>query len=243
MKIDGRSTRFHERTKIDLPLEVVYHEGVDQIWRERTRTEEVTICGGGFTLSRPVEPQRLVQLRLPMPKQYRLFDHSKEQYEVWGVVRYVRLLELDSPDVIRLKVGAALIGNHPPRTFNEDPTRLYDLKPVLRQQSLWDLREQARVAGRYARSFEDRRSVELSVSLESVSDDGRITERVPAATSNISESGMAVKVTFNGEIPRYVIVKSFNQSLCLLAKVCAVTELTPQTFRLHLHFISGKWFV
>ena len=244
MKIESKSTRFHERTRLEIPVEVIYNENTESAWHEQTRTEELTICGGGFTLSHPIEPKRLVHLQLPMPKNYRLFDFGKTQYDVWGVVRYVHLLEENLQNEIRLKVGAALVGNNPPRSFLLDPHTLYDLKPVLRKQSLWDLREIPRQTGRYVRSSENRREIEIKVVLETLNEQGRIIETVVAETENISESGMALKVKFSASCPRYVLVKTINNSLSLLAKVRGARVLdADNNLRLHLEFLSGKWFV
>ncbi len=244
MKVEGKSTRFHERTRLEIPVEVIYNENTERAWREQTRTEEVTICGGGFTLSRPVEPKRLVHLRLPMPKNFRLFDFGKAEYDVWGLVRYVRLMQANRRDGIRLKVGTALVGNNPPRSFLRDPATLYDLKPVLRHESLWDLRELPRQTGRYVRSAEDRRKISVKIILETINDQGQIIESVVADTENISESGMAVKTKLPAGAERYVLVKTINKSLSLLAKVRGAYALgADNNLRLHLEFLSGKWFV
>jgi len=239
-----KSTRFHERTKLAIPLEVIYNENAEIAWREITRTDEVTICGGGFTISRPIEPKRLVHLKMLLPKQFRLFDYGKTHYDIWGLVRYVRLVDSSVPNRICLKVGAALVGNHPPKSFVQDPTTHYDLKPILRNQSLWELRELPRHTGPYVRSAEDRRQFNVSMLLENISDDGQITETVLAETQNISESGMAVTARITTAQPRYVVVKTLSQNLRLLAKVRGVHPTDDERIRrLHLEFISGKWFV
>ncbi len=244
MRVDGKSTRFHARTKLEIPVEVIYSETAENAWTEQTRTEEVTICGGGFTLSRPVEPKRLVHLRLPMPKGFRLFDFGKTHYDVWGVVRYVRLIRTNIQDRIWVKVGAALIGPHPPSSFLRDPHTLYDLKPVLRNQSLWELREIPRHTGPYIRSADERREIEIKVILETINEQGRIIESVSADTQNISETGMAVITKFSAHCPKYVLVKSINKSFSLLAKVRGVQVLdSDNKLRLHIEFLSGKWFV
>lgn len=239
-----KSTRFHERTKLEVPLEVIYNENAEIAWREITRTNEVTICGGGFTVPRPIEPKRLVHLKMLLPKQFRLFDYGKSHYDVWGLVRYVQLVNSNTPNKICVKVGAALIGNHPPKSFVQDPTTLYDLKPVLRNQSLWELRELPRHTGPYVRSAEDRRPIAVSMILENISDDGQITETVLAETQNISESGMAVTARIYDLQPRYVVVKTISQNVRLLAKVRGVHPTDDEKIkRLHLEFISGKWSV
>lgn len=242
MKPEIKSTRFHERTKIAVPLEVIYNETAETAWRERTETEEVTICGGGFTLTRPLEPRRLVHLRMPLPKQFRLFDFGKKEYDVWGLVRYVRLIDAGNNGKICLKVGAALVGSEPPRSFLNDPATLYDLKPVLRNGRLWQLRELPRTTGPYARSAETRRPLRMRLTLQKVDDGGRIIESMPAETQNVSESGMAVTTRVSLQAARYFLVKTADGS-SLLAALRGSYRLNDEIARLHLEFISGKWFV
>lgn len=244
MKIEEKSTRFHIRTKLEIPLEIDYSENAESSWRETTQTEEVTICGVGFTLSRPVEPKRLIHLRLPMPKKNRLFDYGKEIYDIWGVIRDVQIIQTNSPNEIRIKVGTALIGEKPPSSFLHDPTTLYDLKPILRDQSLWDFRELPRRAGKYARSFEERRNIVTNVIFETINEKGQIIESVEAETQNISESGMAAITKSSTQCPAYVLVKNQTKTHSLLAKVRGVHALdSSDNLRLHLEFLSGKWFV
>lgn len=240
--IVGKSTRYHERVKMQLPLQVTYHESAEDGWAESTQTEEITICGGGFVLPRPVEPNRLINLRFPMPKRFRLYALEQENYEVWGVVRYIKLIEPVSYYRIFARVGTALIGAHPPHSYLEDPTTKYDLKPVLRRESLWDYRELPRFGGKYYRSSEERRNMEMLVSLEILDESGKILEMIETKTLNISESGMAVLIHKNLNFSKYVLVRSRNKAAALLAVVRGWRKLDGIDFvRLHIEFISGKW--
>ena len=241
MTIRKKSTRFHERLDLRIPVEVHYHENAETEWVEHSFTEQVTACGVGFTLSHPIEPQRLVQLRLPMPKNLRLFDYGKEFYEVWGIVRYLKLLETDEPDKIRVMVGAALTGSNPPKSFINNPNTLYDLKPFLRNQSLWDSRELPRRSGPFMRSFEERREVGMKLVIETIYEEGQIFEAVEAETINISESGVAIVTKLSNDYPNFVLVKTKDRKTSLLAVVRGVHELDSSNLRLHLEFISGKW--
>ncbi len=244
MKVEGKSTRFHERTRLEIPVEIDYSETAENEWKETTQTENVTICGVGFMLSRPVEPQRVIHLRLPMPKRLRLFDHGKELYNIWAIIRDVRIVATNIQNKICIKVGTALIGEKPPQSFLHDPTTLYDLKPVLRNQRFWDFRELPRRAGKYARSFDERRNMVTAVTFETIDEQGQIIESIEAVTQNISEGGMAIIAKLPAKYPEYVLVKTQNESLPLLAKVRAVRVLdSGNNLRLHLEFISGKWSV
>jgi hypothetical protein len=236
-----KSTRFHERLHLKIPVEVHYQENADKKWTEQTMTEQATICGVGFSLSHPVEPKRLLRLKLPMPKNLRLFDYGKEFYEVWGIVRYVKLLETDEPDKIRVMVGAALTGSSPPKSFADKPNTLYDIKPFLREKSFWDSRELPRQSGRFMRSMEDRREVGMNLILETIYGNGEIYEAVEAETVNLSESGAALVTKLSSDYPNYVLVKTKDRTTSLLAAVRGVHELDGSNLRLHLEFISGKW--
>lgn len=244
MNVEVKSTRFHRRTKLETSLEVFYKEDAGFLWDEHTQTEDVTICGAGFVVSHPVEPDRLISLKISMPKNFRLFDFGKKDYEVWGLVRYVRLIETDLRSKISLKVGAALIGNNPPAGFLGEAADLYELKPVLRDQSFWDVRELPRRTGPYVRSQEERPQITIQVSLEIIDTNGQIYAQVIADTLNVSHSGMALTVQLSEENLRYVLIKTLDGNISLLAKTRGVFKLDDNNmFRIHLQFISGKWSV
>ncbi|MET0752031.1 MAG: hypothetical protein ABWZ66_01595 [Pyrinomonadaceae bacterium] len=241
MRTDGKSTRLHERIKLKIPLQVQYFEDAGKVWTENTETELITICGLGFTLSRPVEPKRMIRLILPMPKKFRLFGFGKEQYDVWGIVSNLQLAASDRPDKIRLLIGTALTGAEPPPGFRENPKTLYDLKPFLRDKHFWEARELPRKTGRYMRSAEERRAVEIKILIEVVDEKGQIIESIQAKTLNISESGAAITAKLMTENPKYVLINT-TQKLSLLALVRGVHPTgSADSLRLHLEYISGKW--
>ncbi len=242
MRIYGKSTRFHERIDLSLPVQVFYRENSENEWMEETSTEEVTICGIGFFLSRPVELHRLVRFKLAMPIKFRLFDYGKPQYEVWGIIRHIKIVESLTPERIRLLVGSALIGAHPAKSFLLDPQTRYDLKPILRDKSFWQFREMLRKTGRYVRADEDRRQLEIPVVISIIDEKGLIIEQVQTKTLNVSESGTAVLMEINSFLPKFVLIKSDDGSNSLLAGVRGIHRLeTANLYRLHLEFISDKW--
>ncbi len=237
-----KSTRFYERIILNIPLEVFYSESADEEWTENTLTEDVTAYGAGFTLSRPVEPKRLIRLKLPMPKKYRLVEYGQEQYDIWALIRYVLLIEPNADNEIRVMVGAAFIGKNPPRGFENDPKTLYDLKPILRRQNFWDLHQLPRNTGPYVRSAEERHPFSIIIILQILDQQGRIIESVEAETLNISESGMALKAELKTDCPHFVLVKNADKSIYFLAAVRSSFQLDfNNALRLHLEFISGKW--
>lgn len=244
MRTKVKSTRFYERTKLELPVKVSYAESESVDWTEQTLTEELTICGAGFTLPRPVEPKHLIKLALKMPKSLRLFDFGKEIYEVWGIVSTVQIVKTEDAEKFNFKIGAALIGSSPPSGFQSDPATLYDLNPILQRQGFWNFRQLPRNRGRYARALENRRKSVINVLLQTLNRNGEVVEYVVAQTKDISESGMSLTAKLESGCSQYVIVTSRDKSLSLLAKVHRVSNLEDSdALQIHLEFISGDWLI
>src|SRR6266852_8190876 len=84
--------RIRERLELRLPVRIHCRETPDFEWTEMTRLIDVTPFGAGFTLKHPTEKGRLLHMTIPMPRQLRVFDHVEDQYKVWALVRYLRIL-------------------------------------------------------------------------------------------------------------------------------------------------------
>lgn len=240
MKTEPKSTRFHVRVKMEIPLLVTYNENSDDQWTEETKTENVTVCGAGFALSHPVEPKRLIRLTLPMPRDLRLFDFGKKQYEVWALIRWLKLMEADSAEKLRMMVGVAFIGT-PPSSFTQDSTTCYDLLPALQAKSFWRCREIPRQSGHYVRSLEERRLIAIPLMIQTINALGRVVETVEAETINISESGMALVTELVFQVQSFVLIKNADTKKPLLAAVRGFYQFDDDRIRMHLEFITGKW--
>lgn len=236
-----KSTRFYERTKLELPIAVEYFEdGVSRT--EIALTNEVAACGIGFILSHPVEPKRLVKLKLAMPKNLRFFDYGETVYEVWAIVSSVQLIATETPDKFLFRIGTALIGKNPPASFKRDPFTLYDLNPILPKQGFWHFREIPAKRGRYSRTLEDREHYKLNVVIQTLGNDGKIIETLNAKTKDISESGAAIIAKPESDCPKFVIVNNAERDISLLAAIHRIKPLEdPDFVEINLEFISGKW--
>lgn len=240
MKTETKSTRFHVRVQMEIPLLVTYNENSEEQWTEETQTENVTICGAGFALSHPVEPKRLIRLTLPMPRDFRLFDFGKKQYDVWALVRWLKLIEAGSAEKLRLIAGVAFIGM-PPASFLQDSKTYYDLLPVPKAKSFWRCREIPRQTGHYVRSLEERRPVVMPLMIQTINALGRVVETVEAETINISESGMALMTELVFQVQSFVLIKNADTGKPLLAAVRGFYQFDDDRIRMHLEFITGKW--
>jgi hypothetical protein len=235
-----RSTRLSERLKLDIPLRVRHRVNSEQEWIEETRLDEATQMGAGFTLTRPVEPGRLVHLSMPLPGKLRLFDFVEINYQLWAVVRYIRMISTDENCIAPFSIGAAFIGKEPPTSYRLDPTIRYDLKPVIKKEGLWAARERPRQCGRYALATDDRIPMVTKVIIESFNELGKITNREETETVNISTGGAAVWSNINPDYENFIRVISPEFNLSILA-VIRGQHIDPERGRcLHLEFISCK---
>jgi hypothetical protein len=202
---------------------------------------ELTESGAGFELEHPVEAGRLIHLTFPMPKKLRAFDYNEDDYEIWGVLRYVRIVQPEVFDRVRISVGTAFIGKNPPNSFREDPTTRYDLRPAPTKEGLWKPRALPRHSGRFARPIEPRHNLTTRLLLETLNEFGQVTGLDEAETINVSESGAAVATKLATEEGRFVRLTVRQSGRTLLAVVRGSREDTSGARLLHLEFVSGKW--
>jgi len=65
-------------------------------------------------------------MTIPMPRQLRVFDHVEDQYRVWALVRHVRAT-IGAKNIATFEVGVAFIGKFPPKSYELEPWKLYEL--------------------------------------------------------------------------------------------------------------------
>src|ERR1700759_1153879 len=112
-----KSTRLNQRIKKTLPVSGHYHSSQEHEWIEKTQVTEFSRSGAGLDLNHPVEIGRLIHLSFPLPRHLRAFDLQQEQYNIWAVIRNVRLIEPDISDTLKINVGTAFVGHKPPASF------------------------------------------------------------------------------------------------------------------------------
>src|SRR5260370_15608495 len=124
-KTDEKSRRLRERIGLKIPVRVYGRDSIDAEWKELSRLVDVTPLGARLRLKRPTEPGRLLHLIMAMPRQLRAFDHAEDQYRVWSLVRNLKLLSPD--DDALMEIGVAFVGKRPPKSFESDPARRYEI--------------------------------------------------------------------------------------------------------------------
>src|SRR5687768_11194104 len=182
--------RARERLELKLPVRVHCRETSEFNWTEITRLIDVTPFGASFTLKRPVEKGRLLHMTIPMPRQLRVFDHIEDQYKVWALVRYVRPLPPEADKEPVFEVGVAFVGKRPPRSYQQDPAKRYDIANSPTEMELAEDSEQMLrpLPSASQREF-TRHSIPVDILLEILDEKGLIAQSENTVTENISPKG------------------------------------------------------
>lgn len=240
---DGKSfKRVRERLELRLPVRVHCRETPDFEWIEITRLNNVTPFGAGFTLKRPTERGRLLHMTIPMPRQLRVFDHVEDQYRVWAIVRYLRTLQSKDGKPL-FEVGVAFIGKHPPRSYEEDPTRRYEVAGSF-AESLAVAKDPDLITAPIAASdkrIHTRHNIPVDMFLELLNEKGEVSTSESTVTENISRKGATVFTSLTVPIGRFVRLTSQQYELTAHAVVRARSTGTDGIPRIHLEFIDKEW--
>jgi hypothetical protein len=244
-KDGGQSRRLRERFELALPARVQCRESLDYQWIEMSRLVDVTPFGARLRLKRPTETGRLLLLTLPMPRPLRCFDHVEDQYRVWSLVRSVKLLEPGREKGALVEIGVAFVGKRPPRSFEADPARRYEIAQSSSEVGLWAVKEEAgellsEVAETDKRK-ETRHDIPIEVLIEVFGQDGGFTQSESTVTENISRQGAAVFTTLELSPGRFVKVSSQQYQSSLLAVVRDRRPAPDGIARLHLEFVGSEW--
>ncbi len=231
--------------QLALPVRVRCRETVDHEWVEMSRLRDVTPFGARFTLKRPVEIGRLLQLTLPMPRPLRVFDHVEDQYRVWCIVRNLRLLDPAEEKGALVEIGVAFIGKRGPRNFESDPSRRYDIAQSAGEM-LWSVKDDAAGPFLVERQGphvqrESRHSVPTEVLIEVFDEKGELSQKENTVTENISRHGASVFTSLKISRGRFVKLTSEQFRISLLAAVRNLHTGADGISRLHLEFIGKDW--
>ena len=244
MNEQGKSVRIKERLELRLPVRVNCRETPDFQWSEVTRLVDVTPFGAGFTLKRPTERGRLLHMTIPMPRQLRVFDYVEDQYKVWAVVRYVRPLAPAEDKTPRFEVGVAFIGKRPPASYENDPTKRYEVTSDVSESGMLAIQEPATAYSPPSASSErvhTRHSIPVPLSLETFTETGEVANIESTITENISRGGATIFTSLEVPIGRFVRVSSPEYNLTVHAVVRGHSHGAGGMPRMHIEFIDQEW--
>ena len=243
-KFNQKSQRLRERIPLTLPVRVLGRDSPDSEWTEMSRLVDVTPFGARFRLSRPTEVGRLLHLTLAMPRQLRAFDHVEDQYRVWCLVRNVRLLDPQKEKGALVEVGVAFVGKRPPRSYEQNPTRRYDVAQSRMEKGLWIAYEKSaeqldEVAVADKRK-ESRQLIPIEVVIEIFEGD-KLVHSENTVTENISRQGAAVFTSLDIAVGAFIKMSSELHNTSVLAVVRSRRKGADGIMRLHLEFVGSEW--
>ncbi len=244
-KSEGQSRRLRERFALALPVRVLCRESLDHQWIEMSRLVDVTPFGARLRLKRPTEMGRLLLLTLPMPRPLRCFDHVEDQYRVWSLVRNVKLLDPGSENGALVEIGVAFVGKRPPRSFESDPSRRYEIARSSTEAGLWAVKERSGESLSEVtvtdKRKETRHNIPIEVLIEVFGKDGNVLESESTVTENISRQGASVFTTLSLSPGRFVKLSSQQYQSAMLAVVRHRRTAPDGIARLHLEFVGSEW--
>jgi len=232
--------RIRERLELQLPVRVRCRETADLEWTEVTRLIDVTPFGAGFTLKRPVEKGRLLHMTIPMPRQLRVFDHVEDQYRVWAVVRYIRPSALTEKKAAAFEVGVAFIGKQPPRSYEGDPSKRYEVSAFTGQLTTveeWVATELTASDNR----TQTRHNIPVDMLLETLNEKGEVDFSEQTVTENISQKGAAVYTSLTLPVGRFIRLSSEQYKTSVYAAVRGSSMGPAGVPRIHVEFIDREW--
>jgi len=229
--------RIRERLPLSLPVRVRGRDTPTFEWTEVTRLTNVTPFGAGFTLRHPTEKGRLLHMTIPMPRQLRVYDHVEDQYKIWAVVRYIKTSIVENKTVF--EVGVAFIGKRPPSSYEQEPSRRYDISTDTTFQA-------TKSADDILIPFADRRAytrhnIAVDMRIEIVDDAGNVIEQEQTVTENISPKGATLFTTLEVPSGRFVRLTSEQYRITVHAAIRSRSKGADGVPRIHVEFIDKEW--
>jgi len=235
MDATRRIVRIRARLSLKLPIKVLCRESLDYQWTEKSRLIDVNQFGAGFTLTRPVEVGRLIQLTAPLPHQLRCFDQLEPMYSVWSLVRHISVMQ---EDPIMFRAGVAFVGKRPPASYEENPATLYDPLPIkLGQSVMWSVTRRPPTKQRR----ENRLGIPLEVLVETFDEAGHPAQREHTVTEAISSLGACIPSSLEVEAGRVVKITSVTDGVSLFGAVRSRQVMPDGIARLGIEFIGERW--
>jgi hypothetical protein len=233
--------RIRVRLELKLPVRVHCRETPDFDWVEITRLIDVTPFGAGFTLKHVIEKGRLLHMTIPMPRQLRVFDHVEDQYKVWALVRYVKPLPPDADKLPEFEVGVAFVGKHPPRSYEENPARRYEIANAATEQGPGEDADMMLGPLHSTTREYTRHSIPVEILLETVDEKGVVIQSESTVTETISPKGASLFTSLTIAEGRFVRISSKQYNLTVFAAVRSSGKGADGVGRIHVEFMDREW--
>jgi len=231
--------RRHARIALTLPIRVLCKESRECQWTERSRLVDVSPFGAGFTLTRPVDVGRVIQLTIPLPYQLRYFDHAESNYLVWSLVRHAAPIpRAQRQESALFRVGVAFVGKWPPPGYEKNPTVRYEPLPIkVGGNSIFKLGERPPANQRR----ETRLIIPLEVLVEALDENGKPCMQEYTVTETLSSLGTCIPTNFNVGVGRILRISSVTENVSIFAVIRSRKVAPDGIARLGLEFVGERW--
>lgn len=239
MEPERKFIRRRTRIPLSLPIRVVCRESPDYEWIEQTRLVDITQFGAGFTLKRPVDVGRLIQLIIPLPSKLRCFDHLEPMYSVWSLVRHnSEMARAEQQQSALFRIGVGFVGKRAPASYEEDPTLRYEPMPIrVGQNTRWRL-------GRHSKARQRRETrliMPLEVLVEALDENGQPAMQERTVTETLSSLGTCVPTNLDVGVGRIIRITSAIDRVSVFAAIRSRKVAADGIARLGLEFIGSRW--
>ncbi len=207
----------------------------NETWKERTEVDSVSLSGSGLTLSRPCKPGRLLEIILPLPQQYRLYDHDDEIYCTLGLLQYCNPILTDGSTVYR--VGVAFVGKQMPESYLKNPLQTYRIAGAT-ESGTWNITETATdfQPRKYTRYW-----AQLEVEIALIQKEKLPGYRQVAKTVDISEKGAFVVCALEPNVGDRVKFASKELNFYAIAVVRNRRPARDGKSAIHLEFVDDNF--
>jgi hypothetical protein len=178
-------------------------------------------------------------MTIPMPRQLRVFDHMEDQYKVWAIVRHMRGITAADNQTM-FEVGVAFIGKHPPKSYDLEPWKRYELSTP-DNLSMPGVEDIVRAVPPSDQRTHTRHNIAIDMLIETLNEKGELTENEQSVTENVSRGGATLFTTLQIPVGRFVRLTSQQYNLTVHAAVRARSTGADGISRIHVEFIDKEW--
>lgn len=236
---NAKDIRRQNRIGLPLPVRIEHKANKDTSFNEITRLIDVSAFGAGFNLRQPIKRGRLIFMTMPLSRQLRNYDYTEPQYKIWGLVRHCIPVRQKATETYA--IGTAFIGKHPPESYLENPSKLYDITER-ESDGFWNLVEASAIPDESDLPTADRRhtrhSIPVGITLEVLNDNGIVVTKESTVTENVSLGGASVFTTINADVGSFLRLTSEQYNVTITSIVRGKRNGIDGIPRLHLEFFD-----
>lgn len=236
---NAKDIRRQNRIGLPLPVRIEHKANKDTSFNEITRLIDVSAFGAGFNLRQPIKRGRLIFMTMPLSRQLRNYDYTEPQYKIWGLVRHC--IPVCQKATETYAIGTAFIGKHPPESYLENPSKLYDITER-ESDGFWNLVEASAIPDESDLPTADRRhtrhSIPVGITLEVLNDNRIVVTKESTVTENVSLGGASVFTTINADVGSFLRLTSEQYNVTITSIVRGKRNGIDGIPRLHLEFFD-----